>query len=387
MKKLISIVMAVGLVLAVVITACSKPAPAPTTPSPKPSASPSATPTPAPATAPTPTSTPKPTVKEWISQSSGESTYGYTVGAALARVANQSLEKAGVPLRMKNVAGPGTTTNFRAYDKGETDMFSNGTFANLQAWTNAGVFEKEPLKHKSYQGVYFYSADMFPMIRPDAKNTIKSYADFAGKKVWPYSLGSNGYESSRVALEALGIWDKIQIKQVGYDQVGNSLKTGVFDVALVSAIGGGRSAPPWTQELILTQDVSVVNPTDPEKKTIASAQGLTPTIYPASRLFGTKNPGVTEIWNFSMYQGLNFPAYGTVDEVYAMTKAWFDHTDDLIAIDQGFKQFAEDGLKFNAQVLDSLPGVPIHPGVAKYYKERGLWHDSWKIGEVQPKNW
>ncbi|MDO8568583.1 MAG: TAXI family TRAP transporter solute-binding subunit [Dehalococcoidales bacterium] len=389
MKRIVYLVLGLVLILGLLVVSCSQPAPTPkptASPSPSPTASPKPSPT---ATAtPTPSPSPKPVpIKEWVSQAAAETTYGYTVGAALSRIANQALEKAGVPVRMKNVIGPGSTVNFRSYDKGETDMHYMSTFANLQAWTNTGAFEKEPLKHKSYHGIYMFSADNLPIIRPADTAKIKTYADFAGKNVWPYQLGSAAYESSKVALEALGLWDKINVKQVGYDQVGSSLQSGVFDVAIITVIGGGRSTPPWTRDLVLTKDINVVIPSASEKATLGKVKGLTPTIFPAERFFAKKDVGASEIWTFSMYQGWNFPSYGTEQEVYTMVKAWYENTKDLIAIDPGFAQFAEEGLKFNAAILDGTPEVPVHPGVAKYYKEKGIWKDTWKIGVVAPKDW
>ncbi|MDO8567120.1 MAG: TAXI family TRAP transporter solute-binding subunit [Dehalococcoidales bacterium] len=387
MKKIAYPVLLIVLALGLIITACSQPAPAPTA-SPSPAPSPTAKPSPTATPTPTATAAPKPAaIKEWISATASETTYGYTVGATLARVANKELEKQGIPVRMKNVTGPGSTVNFRSYDKGETDMFYMNTPAQLQAWTNTGPFEKDLLKHKSYQGVYFFSSDLFALIRSDSKDKIKSFADFAGKKVFPQPMGSAGYEAVKSAFEALGIWNKIDPRPITFEQFGSSLKTGAVDAGIATAIAAGRSSPPWLPEMILTTDVNVVNPTDAEKKAIAGVKGLTPTIFPAERLFGKKNVGVTDVWCFSIYQGWNFPAYGTTDEVYAFVKAWYEHTDDLVAIDPGFKQFAEDGLKFNAMILDSLSEVPIHPGVAKYYKEKGIWKSSWKEGQVLPKDW
>ncbi|MDO8567332.1 MAG: TAXI family TRAP transporter solute-binding subunit [Dehalococcoidales bacterium] len=179
----------------------------------------------------------------------------------------------------------------------------------------------------------------------------------------------------------------MDVKQVGYEQVGSSLKSGVFDVAIVADQSAGRYANPWTRELILTTPVNVVNPSAAEQKTLGAVKGLTPTTFPATRLFEKKDVGVSDVWAFSGYQGWNFPAYGTIDVVYAFTKAWYEHTDELVKIEAGFQQFSEEGLKFNAQIIESMPDVPTHPGVAKYYKEKGIWKDNWKIGTVETKNW
>ena len=34
---------------------------------------------------------------------------------------------------------------------------------------------------------------------------------------------------------------------------------------------------------------------------------------------------------------------------------------------------------FQVQGIKSIPEVPVHPGLVKYLKEKGLWDSSWKI--------
>jgi uncharacterized protein len=55
----------------------------------------------------------------------------------------------------------------------------------------------------------------------------------------------------------------------------------------------------------------------------------------------------------------------SADTVYAMTKAMYEHLADLAAAHSAAK-----GIQL-AHALDGMP-VPLHPGAARYYKEKGL---------------
>ena len=40
---------------------------------------------------------------------------------------------------------------------------------------------------------------------------------------------------------------------------------------------------------------------------------------------------------------------------------------------------AEDCAGFQVKGIQSIPEMPVHPGLAKYLKEKGLWNSSWTI--------
>ena len=41
------------------------------------------------------------------------------------------------------------------------------------------------------------------------------------------------------------------------------------------------------------------------------------------------------------------------------------------------------GLAFQTETINSIPDVPVHPGLARYLKEKGVWNKAWKIGQVK----
>ncbi|MDO8567390.1 MAG: TAXI family TRAP transporter solute-binding subunit, partial [Dehalococcoidales bacterium] len=98
-----------------------------------------------------------------------------------------------------------------------------------------------------------------------------------------------------------------------------------------------------------------------------------------------QNVGVDNIWQFSSAYGWYFGPNEDADRVYGIVKAWYEHPAELLAISSGFDQFAKLGLEMNVRTIDSMPDIPVHPGVAKYLKEKGVWKSNWKIGELSPR--
>jgi hypothetical protein len=78
---------------------------------------------------------------------------------------------------------------------------------------------------------------------------------------------------------------------------------------------------------------------------------------------------------FGYHHGLGFPA----ETVYKALKVFEAGAADLIKLDPGFGPLGADFAGFQVLGIKSIPEVPVHPGLAKYLKEKGLWDSSWKI--------
>ena len=72
--------------------------------------------------------------------------------------------------------------------------------------------------------------------------------------------------------------------------------------------------------------------------------------------------------------GLEMPA----DDVYKMLKIIEAHAAELAKADPTFTQIAQDmpGIERRG-VESSWSLVPIHPGLAKYMREKGVWDPEW----------
>jgi hypothetical protein len=66
------------------------------------------------------------------------------------------------------------------------------------------------------------------------------------------------------------------------------------------------------------------------------------------------------------------------DDVYKMLKIIESHAAELAKSDPTFSQIAKDMAGFQKRGVESSADlVPIHPGLAKYMREKGVWDSRW----------
>jgi TRAP-type uncharacterized transport system substrate-binding protein len=77
---------------------------------------------------------------------------------------------------------------------------------------------------------------------------------------------------------------------------------------------------------------------------------------------------------YGFHVGLEVPE----EDVYRMLQIIEENAAELAQADAGFAQIAEDmaGMQVRG-VESSVDLVPIHPGLARYMREKGVWNSEW----------
>jgi TRAP-type uncharacterized transport system substrate-binding protein len=77
---------------------------------------------------------------------------------------------------------------------------------------------------------------------------------------------------------------------------------------------------------------------------------------------------------YGFHVGLEVPA----DELYRMLKVVEKNVAALAKSDPGFSQIRDDMAGMQRKgVASSIDFVPVHPGLAKYMREKGVWDAKW----------
>ena len=86
-------------------------------------------------------------------------------------------------------------------------------------------------------------------------------------------------------------------------------------------------------------------------------------------------------WGFDL--GMNV----STDEMYKMLTVIDKHSDELAKLDPSFREIGGGNMaKFQHDALELTWNlVPIHPGLAKFLKEKGQWDSKWD-GSVAKAN-
>lgn len=304
-----------------------------------------------PATPPTPNPvTPKPVQRLSI----GTSTVGgqfYLVGGGWASMINSKLP-AGYDIAAE-VTG-GSNSNIVMIESGEIEF---GTMLNSSAiegytgsasWTN----NVENKKLRSMFPMAPYSMTIFTL----ESSGVKTMSDLNGKKVGLGSAGAGVDTIARDVFNVLGITPG-EIHNDAWTPTVQAVANGVIDVAITFM------NPPWPALLDLeaTRKLHFVAMTEEEvAKVVAAFNFLAGGVIPAGAYQGTPQDVLT-VANWAL---VAVSADLSEDTVYELAKATFENLDDLVAVHRSCEYILPENCLNLA--------VPLHPGVIKYLREKGI---------------
>jgi len=151
----------------------------------------------------------------------------------------------------------------------------------------------------------------------------------------------------------------------------------------MSIYTGSESAPPpWLAEASLAADWAVLNPSQNEiealKKKGFSVVEVAPKVF-------NRNVHAEKVIEFPFYYGFDVGANVPEADAYKILTIVEKHATELAKLDPTFAQIAKDMKGFQRRgVESSVDLVPIHPGLAKWMREKGVWDSKWdaKVGTM-----
>jgi hypothetical protein len=139
--------------------------------------------------------------------------------------------------------------------------------------------------------------------------------------------------------------------------------------------GSESSPPPWLAEASLAADWAVLNPS-PEEIAVLKKQGFT--VVEVSPKAFNRDVHADKVVELPFYYGFDVGLDVSEAEVYKMLTIIEKNAAELAKVDPTFTQIAKDMKGFQARgVTSSVDLVPIHPGLAKWMREKGVWDAKW----------
>ena len=309
---------------------------------------------------------------------------GYASGMGLAACVNNWAKG----VHMESVPTPGSTASAKLFGKKEVDTAYLSGWGLAEIYLNMGPFAKKPPERKPYQGFYYAPGHHFIMTKAD-RDDINSWHDLAGKKVFPTLAAWGWYDGWRYIFTKMGFWDKIKDRQIGLMEAADALQMGNVEAAAGYSLCGGTSTASWIRNIDARVDIKVIVPPQEERKQMMDLR--MPGVYyiedSSNVWLSPRNRKYTpsKFWCWGSAQGWH-PGSDTPTEVwYQIFKAWMEHAkSDLADVNAYLKFLAEDPLGIQVMAIDGAQDIPVHPGTARYLKEKGLWKDYWKIGKLDP---
>lgn len=206
---------------------------------------------------------------------------------------------------------------------------------------------------------------------------ITKMEDLEGKRVAVGATGSGPYELAKAVLESgYGLWDKIEPVYMNTADSPDALRDGTVD-AMVAHLSSYYPASYLAELDASSVEVKYLGVSEDAMARIKESlpfEIATELQASDSRLTQLDE----DLISMSNTQFVGARTDVPEEQVYAFTKALFENAEEMDSYHAlGATIRAENAL----EGVD--PGVPVHPGAARYYKEIGVWDDSFTIGVIQ----
>jgi TRAP-type uncharacterized transport system substrate-binding protein len=270
-----------------------------------------------------------------------------------------------------------TTANMKGFLTGnlESVYTAEPGFVKLYAFQKPFAGFEPHVKKMPVQAIWLYTMETHILTLPLNKDKYRSWQDLDGKKIYMTKAGyMNHINIFRAMRDICGL--KITHVEVDMSKVADALSKGTIDAtaAYTTAL---VSLASWIKVLDVASPLQGVNPT-PEQIKKLTAAGFAPEKIDIKKAY-TRDLGVKELYGVPFYFGQHFGIDIPEDGVYRILKVLEESAGDLVKLEAGFGPLAKDFAGFQVKGIRSIPTVPVHPGLAKYLKEKGLWDSSWKI--------
>jgi TRAP transporter TAXI family solute receptor len=289
-------------------------------------------------------------------------TAGYIHWEAVSFLVNKYSKK----FKASSFTTGGSTECVYLLDQKKIDI-GHGTGLEVVAGAEGSApFDK---KYPVWQ-VFGWSMLSIPMVaRADNKN-VNTYTDLVGKPVSLAKRGSGTESLYRILLTTLGVYDGIKKSYLGFAEGYDAVVDGNV-VATPASMPDGVPVPqvqdlgariefkvlPISQEEIdkvTKANKAIVGAVVPKTAYAKMTQDV---LVPAFACIGISSPNVDD------------------DTIYEFLKAVLDNVDELRTISK-----TTTAITLQNAVNWMLPGYPVHPGAARYFKEKGVWRDDFVIG-------
>ncbi|MFA6688881.1 MAG: TAXI family TRAP transporter solute-binding subunit [Sphaerochaetaceae bacterium] len=278
----------------------------------------------------------------------------YPLGSAISNMWNNEIPN----IRVSAQASAGGIANLNMIADGEAQLGVAVTSIMYESYNGIGSFEGRPNPNLRVM-IGLYSNPNQVVV---TKNSgIDSLSDLAGRRFASGAPGSTTEVETGIHLKASGVDypDALKVQYVGFTEAIDLMRNKQIDGAWIMA---GIPNAAVTEMLstaggkLLSIDGALI------EKLQAGYPWYGAYTIPAGTYPGQDADVLTSAIKITICTDARVDA----DAVYAMTKAFWEHFDELKATQAPLKQVDPK------EAVKDLAGLPIHEGAARYYREVGL---------------
>ena len=269
----------------------------------------------------------------------------------------------------------GAILTVKGYAIGEFEGYYGSDVAFYELANNIRRFEgfREKMQREPVQSFWTFTIEMGVGIHSRNIGKITKWGDLHGMRVFSGPRPWDTRAQLERAFTVLGI--EHDYIEVGIKEAGSLLEQDRF-VALGVYTNAEASTAGWLQEASLQTDWAALSPDAGELEKLAGAGFKVVEVNTSA--FSKKKTHVDKVAMLPFYYGLHLGMDVSEDDMYRILLAAEANVDDLAEVDKAFKQIQADMPHMQRRGVEAAVDlVPVHPGLAKYMRERGVWDAKW----------
>lgn len=280
----------------------------------------------------------------------------YPTGGAICRLVNKDRKSHGIRCSAESTGG--SVYNINTVRAGELEFGVAQSDWQYHAYRGTSKFEDKGA-FKDLRAVFSVHPEPFTLIVRKGSG-ISSFESLKGKKVNVGNPGSGQRATMEVVMDAFGIsmGDFALAAELKGSEMAQAICDGKID-AMIYTVGHPAAA---VTQASSSCDVELVSVTGaPIDKLVADNSFYRVAGIPGGMYPGSPNDTTTFGVGATVITSTAVPE----DVVYTVVKAVFDNFADFKKLHPAFANLKEE------QMISDGLSAPLHPGAAKYYKERG----------------
>ena len=280
----------------------------------------------------------------------------YPTGGAICRLVNKDRKSHGIRCSAESTGG--SVYNINTVRAGELEFGVAQSDWQYHAHRGTSKFADKG-RFEGLRAVFSVHPEPFTLIARKGAG-VASFEDLKGKKVNVGNPGSGQRATMEVVMEAFGMkmCDFSLAAELKGSEMAQAVCDGKID-AMIYTVGHPAAA---VTEAATSCDVELVSVAGaPIDRLVADNSFYRVATVPGGMYAGSPNDTSTFGVGATVITSADVPE----KVVYTVVKAVFDNFADFKKLHPAFRNLKEEEM-----ISDGL-SAPIHPGAAKYYKERG----------------
>lgn len=269
---------------------------------------------------------------------------------------------------------PGALATVRGYATEQFDGYYGADIAFEELATGSGRFRgfRDQMRREPVQSFWAYTMEVGLGVRAADADRLQGWGDLEDRPVFSGPAPWDVRAALERAMGAIEVGHRYVEVDLGL--VSPSLSGGTIDAFVIYTSGEANPAP-WVIEAILSTDVAALNPSAEELERLEAA-GVELVRVPADVF--QSDLGVEEVVLAPFFYGFHVGLEVSADDVYRMLTVIEANADELARSDSAFRQIRDGMVEIQRRgVAASVDSVKVHPGLARYLREKDAWNQDW----------